>query len=466
VGAVEPLHAPYYLHHRLRDTDPQAALIRLFLLQQPVPEAELRPAFGLAETTLLSELGLAVRQSDMLTPQVDLYPYRSDWFVTDRRDVASGRADAVMPLNRSSHLLAQLVLAGPVDTVLDIGTGCGIHAIRAARRAHHVVATDLNPRALAFAAFNAALNGVENIEFRQGSLWEPVGADCFDLIVANPAFTLSADTTLLYRDGGARGDRMTAALLAGATEHLREGGVAQVIGEFPTIGDQGFEEQVEGWVGEAPCDRLLLRFGVMEPLEYATTYAHEPFGQTRAEYDAALSARLAELAAHRIRDVVLGAVVLRRLASSSARWAVQRVLPEPQQPVGSDLVRLIALLDRWAAGDSERLLEGIPHLVTGLRLTETRHWQTEEWEADAAIAVAADNPLCQEVRLSPPARDLLALCDGTRSGAEIAADFARGYELEAEEALEVTAAFLRELAEQWLIDVEENDMGGAVARGE
>jgi methylase of polypeptide subunit release factors len=471
VGAVEPLYVPHYLHQHLRESDAQAALIRLFLLQRPVPDAELRPAFGPGDVALLAALGLVEQRSEALLPLVDLYPFGGDWLATDRGDAAgegasAGRVDAVMPLNMSTHLLAQLVLPTPAEAVLDIGTGCGVHAIRAARRARHVVATDLNPRALAFAAFNAALNGVENIEFREGSLWEPVNGECFDSILVNPAFTLSADTAFLFRDGGTRGDRMTAALLVGATAHLREGGVAQVIGEFPTMGESGFEEQVEGWIGEAPCDRLLLRFGAMEPLEYARAYAHRPFGQTQAAYEAALGARLADFAALGVRDVVLGAVLLRRRASGP-HWTVRRVLPAPGGHVGSYLARFIAILDRCAAADSPRWLsEGVPRMVPGLRLTETRHWQPDGWEPAATTAGVADNPLCQEVRLSAPARDLLVLCDGARSGAEIAVEFARCYELEAAEAVEVTAAFLRELVEQGLIEGEERDTGGAVARGE
>src|SRR5207249_8278531 len=130
----------YYMHQRLREADPQAALIRLFLLQRPVPKAELGPAFGRGDVVLLEALGLVEQRAEALLPLVDLYPYCGDWLATDRSDVAGegasqGRADAVMPLNRSSHLLAQLALTTPVGMVLDIGTGCGILAVRAARRA-------------------------------------------------------------------------------------------------------------------------------------------------------------------------------------------------------------------------------------------------------------------------------------------------------------------------------------------
>ena len=47
----------------------------------------------------------------------------------------------------------------PTDSVLEIGTGCGVIAKRIAERARCVIATDKNPRAVE----NAKLNGVEAI---------------------------------------------------------------------------------------------------------------------------------------------------------------------------------------------------------------------------------------------------------------------------------------------------------------
>lgn len=459
IVAVEPLHAPHYLT-RLRDAGPQAVLIRLFLLQRTAPEAELRLAFGSAEVELLVELGLVERQGERLVPQVGLYPYGGDWLATDRSDRAgaggAGRFDAVMPLNMSSHTLAQLALPDPVDSVLDIGTGCGVHAIRAARRARRVIATDLNPRALRFTAFNAALNGVTNVEFRLGDLWEPVEGERFDQVVANPAFSLSAETEFLFRDGGARGDRMTRALLMGAVDHLRKGGVAQVIGEFPTIGESGFEEQVEGWVGEAPCDRLLLRFGAMAPLAYAVAYAHQPFGQSRPEYEAAVSARLGPLEALGVRDIVLGAVLLRRTQKNTARhWAARRVLPAPERPIGRELVELMRLLDQSESEEAASWLwNGMPRMAPGLSMTQTRVWSQDDWDGEAIHVGVAGSPLCHDLQLSGPARELLALCDGTRRGSEIAAEFARVYQLMEAEAAEAAVAFMRELAAQGLVTVE------------
>jgi len=63
-----------------------------------------------------------------------------------------------------------------------------------------VVATDVNQRALAFTAINAALNGLDNVETRLGSLFEPVKGETFDLITCNAPYVVSPEDRWQYRD--------------------------------------------------------------------------------------------------------------------------------------------------------------------------------------------------------------------------------------------------------------------------
>src|SRR5699024_12333272 len=90
----------------------------------------------------------------------------------------------------ASLTLARITPRTRVGRVLDLGCGGGIQALHAARHAEHVVATDLSERALAVAAFNAALNGIE-VELRQGSLLEPVAGARLGPIVPNPPFVIT-----------------------------------------------------------------------------------------------------------------------------------------------------------------------------------------------------------------------------------------------------------------------------------
>jgi methylase of polypeptide subunit release factors len=81
---------------------------------------------------------------------------------------------------------------GPVDglSVLDLCTGTGIIAVKAALSgAKQVLAVDLNPEAVKNAALNAEKFGLSQIQVREGSLFEPVGALTFDVIAINPPYT-------------------------------------------------------------------------------------------------------------------------------------------------------------------------------------------------------------------------------------------------------------------------------------
>ena len=72
--------------------------------------------------------------------------------------------------NRSAETLARATIRRPAGTALDLGTGAGMHALLMAPHAERVLAADINPRALWFTQVNARLNGIDNVETREGSL--------------------------------------------------------------------------------------------------------------------------------------------------------------------------------------------------------------------------------------------------------------------------------------------------------
>ena len=104
-------------------------------------------------------------------------------------------AQWVAGIHPPSVTLAKLTVRRPVARALDTGTGNGIQALLASRHARAVTATDVNPRALAFGRLNAGLNGVENLELREGSYFEPVEGERFDLLTCNPPYVISPERT-------------------------------------------------------------------------------------------------------------------------------------------------------------------------------------------------------------------------------------------------------------------------------
>jgi release factor glutamine methyltransferase len=87
-------------------------------------------------------------------------------------------------------LIAEKIQVKENDTVLDIGTGCGILAILSAKKANHVVAVDINPYAIKCAQKNAKTYDVtQKIDFLQGDLFQPIkNKQHFSLILFNSPY--------------------------------------------------------------------------------------------------------------------------------------------------------------------------------------------------------------------------------------------------------------------------------------
>jgi tRNA1(Val) A37 N6-methylase TrmN6 len=120
--------------------------------------------------------------------------------VGDKQFITS--SDVRPPTINSIYLLEHSYI-NEGDEVLDVGTGCGIHAIFSADKAKRIVATDIYEPAIENAKTNAQLNGVlEKIDFRLGDLFGPIKDDeKFDAIYFNINFPFkhdSKDRTLLH----------------------------------------------------------------------------------------------------------------------------------------------------------------------------------------------------------------------------------------------------------------------------
>lgn len=88
-----------------------------------------------------------------------------------------------------TFLLANNLDVHEGERVLELGTGCGLLAILAAKAGARVLATDVNLTALKCARKNARAHDVKKrIEFRLGDLFEPVNDERFDLIIFNPPY--------------------------------------------------------------------------------------------------------------------------------------------------------------------------------------------------------------------------------------------------------------------------------------
>lgn len=130
-----------------------------------------------------------------------------------------------------TFLLAENLLVREYNDVLDMGTGCGILGVLAAKRARNVVAVDVNPYAIRCAEINARLNGVLNkMDIRQGSLFEPIKkGEKFDVIIFNAPYLPSnarEQKTWMGRAwaGGPTGRQLIDPFTSQAPSYLKEEG--------------------------------------------------------------------------------------------------------------------------------------------------------------------------------------------------------------------------------------------------
>ena len=135
-----------------------------------------------------------------------------------------------------TFLIAEKMAVTEDDTVLDVGTGCGILAVLAAEKAKSVLAVDVNPYALQCASRNAETNGVkERIEFRRGDLFQPINPnERFSLILFNAPYLPSEpdeEKSWIGKAwaGGQNGRKILDQFIMDAPNFLAAGGRIQLV---------------------------------------------------------------------------------------------------------------------------------------------------------------------------------------------------------------------------------------------
>ena len=430
-------------------TDPAATLLALFVLGETLPAARVAaalPTLGLEGAQRLGLLAPAdgsaadrpaadgpdghpadrsAADGPSVRALVDLAPYAAEddagplhwWIASDLSELATGAPlspEHVLGVGGASLTLARITPRTPVGRVLDLGCGGGIQAMHASRHAEHVVATDLSERALAFAAFNAALNGIE-LDLRRGSLLEPVAGEVFDLVVSNPPFVITPRAgddehdPWTYRDGGRAGDTLLAELLAQLPAHLAPGASAVMLGNWEITDEEDGFAHPRGWLEPALADGVdawVLQRDREDPAEYAGTWARDG-GITPRDHrwDALIDAWLEDFASRAVEGIGFGYLLLRRPdAGRRGLLRTELTTGTGSGTLSEHLAASLAALDRLSALDDEALAATRP--VRAEDVVERRHLTPGQWDpllielvqgAGLARTVPADQALAATV---------------------------------------------------------------------
>ncbi len=288
-------------------SDPASILTRLFVLGDKVNAEEIESVLptlgveGAEELALVEKVGEESGAKGKFIALVDLRPYAviapdadaeegtrelNWWIASDRTSMQSGcalPADHVLGVGGASTSLLEMTIREPIDSALDMGCGCGIQAMHLKTHANTVVATDLSPRACEYTRFNAALNRLD-IEVREGSLFEPVAVEAFDLVVTNPPFVITpellrGDGLFEYRDGGMRRDELVRRVVREGPECLKPGGVLQMIGNWEIFEgvdpDAEWSKRLESWFEGLPVDAWIVQRDVLDTAQYVEMWLQD-----------------------------------------------------------------------------------------------------------------------------------------------------------------------------------------------
>ncbi len=312
---------PIRLWHLRRRSDAASLAMRLLMCGDPLTAAEAVTALGEPLYTLLYSAGLLVLRESLvhcvlrLAMAGEFYVFADD--LRAGGDVVMGMRETTAPLWRA------VVPARKVGRVLDLGCGAGAIALLLCRHAVQVVATDINPRAVALARVNVTLNGVDNIEVREGDLFAPVAGEAFDIIAAHPPYIALPDrvAAISHLHGGPRGDELACRLVGTAAPFVAPDGHLVVQAHWPLREAELLAAHIREAAGP-DLDMLVLRVGASSADELATFWGRQ---QQRS------AATVAQIRGHYARLGLVGTeaslTVLRR-GSVTPAWTAMLDIPQ------------------------------------------------------------------------------------------------------------------------------------------
>ena len=359
-----------FLLENTAEPSPFNTLARWFAIGVAVPAetaAQQLPDWVIA---LLIDSGMLCQAEHQFQPKVMLSPLGTMLIASDPvLKWEDDPDDLVLWPNPTTEQLFQFTVRKPFRSGLDLGCGCGVHALAAASHCESVVATDLNPRAAEFTSFNARLNGIANVECATGDAFHPVAGRTFDLIVANPPFFITPGSNLMFCENNLDLDLFCRRLVQEAPQHLNESGFFQMVCEWVEIEGQPWRERVSEWLDSSGCDAWVIRQYTLGASKYGAERAQQRPPASEAAYESFLSGWIAYAHQNKIVAVHGGLIALRK--RSGRNWV--RIEEEPVSldgPIGDLILAGFETRDLLDSTAGDALLNLSPRLAPDARLVQ------------------------------------------------------------------------------------------------
>ena len=390
-------------------------LLRWFLLDVPAASESAAALVPDHAMRLLLESGIIHQDGEWLPPGITLTPLDGYLFAADTAARLESRApDMVIWPNPTSLILNQFTMRHTTEATLDLGSGCGIQALFAARHSSRVTATDLNARAAQFIRFNAWLNGIANIESLTGDTFEPVRNRTFDLIVTNPPFFVTPTADQLYCQNEMELDQYCRRVAREGCGYLNNGGYLQMICEWAQVRGQPWRERLREWVEGTGCDSVIFRTYSCE----AAAYAVKRMPQTAAgSGEETMEKWLDYYRKLGIEQIHGGLIAMRRRAGRN--WVHFEEMPvNPNQAFGDAVRQTFGCIDLLGSDPSDGgLMEAQLRVSPDARIDQELQQADGRWQTVNMTLRVTGIPA--SMRLDAPVAEFLAGLDGQRTVGEL-----------------------------------------------
>lgn len=362
---------PRYVWQCQENGSDLAKLVKFFLLGENLTNREAPQLLGRKLVNDLLFCDLVFRDGADLFCNCVIYPCDEVFIVTDYWVTGTGHKEGqVYELGTDSFVLTRITPREKEWKTLDLCTGSGVHAVMSALACRSSVAVDINPRALEYTAFNAALNSVE-CETHLGDLYSAAPEGPFDLITANPPYVPTPDPTMaVHRGVGETGEEVPERLVAGLPERLAEGGLFSMVLEYPIYENSDYLDRLESWLGENEGWKIVvLSFGAKDVGNYIKQHiANSP------NYEEKFRSYLQSYQEQGIVGIDFANVFIMRCGAGEPNWKHQTLSAWPQVCKKESIAEWLETLRRYSSQNWKPEPDWKPELHSRYRTV----WQNRE----------------------------------------------------------------------------------------
>jgi SAM-dependent methyltransferase len=408
---------------RPKPLDELDALIHLFVAGEPLPEGDARTLLPLAVWEALS-LGHLIApdpaDAQRCVGTVALYPIRNLLIVSDRWNNPDHSprkmfSDIVYPaLTKSAKQFIDFTSYEPCEDFLELCAGTAPAALLAARTAKNIWATDIAERSIEFAKFNAALNGIDNVTFALGDLYQPVEGLTFDRITAHPPYVPVLKTAEIFYGGGEVGEAITQRIIEGLPGKLKPGGRFYCRTMGTDRPGQNFENRVREWLGvnQAEFDVAFFTLQSLEPRQFALeeTLAKNGGREQYLQWEKLFTR-------NDVRELVLGILIVQKASGKRPSFTLRRTIRSATPSAALEWA-MHWETEMQTEGAVQRLLEAKPLAAPGIEII-VRHILREGEISAENFTLSIELPFASDCKVQPWMAALLPRCDGKTSVADL-----------------------------------------------